>query len=102
MARDIQIMRMSKEELIGPWEQCIKNALSIKTSAEDKLEKPLFANISPFRRLHYTPTHGACQTENIKRTFDFEPFIKEFIRGCQREGKLTPFLKRKKSRPGAQ
>jgi hypothetical protein len=47
MARNIQIMRMSKEELLGPWERCIENALSIKTSVEDELERPLFAKV-PF------------------------------------------------------
>jgi len=85
MARDLQIMKMQKEELPSVWERCIENALSIKMGVEDELEKPRLAN-----------------TENIKRTFDYEPFIKEFVRRCQREGKLIPLLNRKKPRAGAQ
>ncbi|KAF9649505.1 cysteine proteinase [Thelephora ganbajun] len=84
MERDLQIMGMPLGELPGAWERCIENALSVKTSVEDELEKPRLAN-----------------TENIKRTFDYEPFIKEFLRLCRREGKLVPFLNRKKQRAGA-
>jgi len=48
MERDLQIMNTSKEELPGAWERCIKNALSIKISVEDELEKPRLANVSFF------------------------------------------------------
>lgn len=34
------------------------------------------------------------QTEHIKRTFDYEPFIKEYIRCLQREGLLDALLDR--------
>jgi len=81
--RNLQIINTPGEELPGLWERCIENALSIKTSVEDELEKPRLAN-----------------TENIKRTFDYEPFIKEFVRHCQKEGKLAPFFNRKKQRGG--
>ncbi|KAF9783901.1 cysteine proteinase [Thelephora terrestris] len=85
MARDLQIMNMSPEELLSAWNRCIETALSVKTTVEDELEKPRLAN-----------------TENIKRTFDYEPFIKEFVRRCQMEGKLAPLLNRRKPRAGAQ
>jgi len=45
MQRDLQIMEMQKEELPGVWERCIENALSVKTSVEDELEKPRLANV---------------------------------------------------------
>lgn len=48
MDRDIQIMGMQKEELPGAWERCVENALSIRTSVEDELEKPRLANVGPF------------------------------------------------------
>jgi ubiquitin carboxyl-terminal hydrolase L5 len=100
MERDLQIMKMSKEELPGAWERCIQNALSVKTSVEDELEKPRLANVCPFLWPLCVLIHGCYQTENIKRTFDYEPFIKEFVRHCQKEGKLAPFLNRKKQRAG--
>ena len=31
---------------------------------------------------------------DLKRTFDYEPFIKEFVRHCQKEGQLTSLLNR--------
>ena len=100
MERDIQIMKMEKEELPGAWERCIENALSVKTSVEDELEKPRLANVGSFRRSCCARPHGSYQTENIKRTFDYEPFIKEFIKRCQKEGKFAPLLNRKKQRAG--
>jgi len=48
MERDLQIMNTSKEKLPGVWERCIENALPIKTSVEDELEKPRLANVGCF------------------------------------------------------
>ena len=48
MERDLQIMNTSNDELPGAWERCIENALSIKTSVEDELEKPRLANVCYF------------------------------------------------------
>ena len=38
MARDLQIMSISTGELLGTWDRCIENALSVKTSVKDELE----------------------------------------------------------------
>lgn len=58
MARDLQIMEMPKEELSRAWERCIENALSVKTSVEDELEKPLLANVKSLSAAHYILTHS--------------------------------------------
>ena len=92
---------MQEKELPGTWERCIKNALSIKTPVEDELERPCLANVGSFRRSCCALAHSPCHTENTKRTFDYEPFIKEFIRHCQKEGRFAPLLNRKKQRAGA-
>ena len=36
--------------------------------------------------------HFVFQTEHIKRTHDYEPFIKEFVACLQQEGLLEPLL----------
>lgn len=100
MERDVQIMNTPKEELPGAWERCIENALSTKTSVEDELEKPRLANVGYSQRSRCVIAYRPCQTENIKRTFDYEPFIKEYVRHCQREGKISTILNRKKQRVG--
>ena len=100
MERDLKIMNMPKEELPGAWERCIENALSVRTSIEDELEKPRLANVGFSRRSRCVFADRPRQTENIKRTFDYEPFIREFVRHCQKEGKPIPFLNRKKQRSG--
>ena len=60
-------MKMPKEELHGTWERCIENALSVKTTVEDELEKPRLANVSPFDdSLHSNSpclSDGECQTD---------------------------------------
>jgi ubiquitin carboxyl-terminal hydrolase L5 len=45
LEREMGIMRMQKEELLGAWGRCIENAISVKTSVEDELEKPRLANV---------------------------------------------------------
>lgn len=101
MERDVEIMKTPKEELPSVWERCIKDALSIKISVEDELEKPRLANVGYSQRLRHVLAYDHYQTENIKRTFDYEPFIKEYVRHCQKEGKkISTILNRKKQRVG--
>lgn len=101
LEREMEIMKMQKEELPGAWGRCVENAISIKTLVEDELEKPRLANVGSLQRSRCVTTHGCYQTENIKRAFDYEPFVKEFVRCCQKEGKFAPLLNRKKQRAGA-
>jgi hypothetical protein len=43
-----------------------------------------------FRWQYHIPAHGLCQTDYIKRTFDCEPLIEEFVKHFQKEVKLPP------------
>ena len=45
--------------------------------------------------------NGPCQTENMKRTFGYKPFVKELIGHCQEEGRFAPLLNRRKQQVGA-
>ncbi|KAF7299624.1 Ubiquitin c-terminal hydrolase [Mycena chlorophos] len=75
MERDMEIMRMQPQELVEAWERCVQDAVRAKVALEDEVSKGYRAN-----------------TEHIKRTHDYEPFIKEFISCLQTEGLLDPLL----------
>ncbi|KAF8890508.1 hypothetical protein CPB84DRAFT_1749049 [Gymnopilus junonius] len=76
--RDIEISRMEDEgELIKAWESCMRDANRARVGLEDELTKGVRAN-----------------TDHIKRTWDYEPFIREFLHRLHREGLLFPLLDR--------
>ncbi|KAJ7442640.1 ubiquitin C-terminal hydrolase [Mycena latifolia] len=61
--------------LAGAWEQCVRDAMKAKIALEDEVTKATRAN-----------------TEHVKRTHDYEPFLKEFVACLQNEGLLEPLL----------
>ncbi|KAJ6621875.1 hypothetical protein B0H10DRAFT_2214921 [Mycena sp. CBHHK59/15] len=75
MTRDLEIFEMPERALANAWEQCVRDAMRAKISLEDEITKALRAN-----------------TEHIKRTHDYEPFLKEFVARLQNEGLLDPLL----------
>ncbi|KAJ7505155.1 cysteine proteinase [Mycena galericulata] len=75
MARDIEIMEMPERALVGAWERCVRDAIKAKVALEDEVTKAMREN-----------------TEHIKRTHDYEPFIKEFVVCLQNEGLLDAML----------
>ncbi|KAJ6525309.1 ubiquitin C-terminal hydrolase [Mycena vulgaris] len=75
MARDMEILEMPERALVGAWERCVRDAMKAKITLEDEVAKATRAN-----------------TEHIKRTFDYEPFLKEFVVCLQDEGLLEPLL----------
>ncbi|TFK35832.1 hypothetical protein BDQ12DRAFT_634690 [Crucibulum laeve] len=77
MQRDIEIMDMPQRNLPGAWEESVRQALRANVALEDELVKA--------RRV---------KTEHIKRTWDYEPFFKEFITRLHHEGLLNPLLDR--------
>lgn len=77
MMRDREIDGMSPPELLKAWETCVEDAMRAKISVEDELTKGVRAN-----------------TDHTKRTFDYEPFLKAYIRQLHEEGLLNPLLDR--------
>ncbi|KAJ7785555.1 hypothetical protein B0H14DRAFT_3506725 [Mycena olivaceomarginata] len=75
MTRDLEILEMPERALVPAWEQCVRDAVKAKVSVEDEVAKATRAN-----------------TEHIKRTHDYEPFLKEFVTCLQSEGLLEPLL----------
>ncbi|KAJ7025392.1 ubiquitin C-terminal hydrolase [Mycena alexandri] len=75
MTRDMEILEMPERALVPAWEQCVRDALRAKVAVEDEVTKATRAH-----------------TEHVKRTHDYEPFLKEFIVCLQNEGLLEPLL----------
>jgi len=77
MMRDLEIDRMPPPDLLKAWETCVENAMRAKISLEDELAKGVRAN-----------------TDHVKRSFDYEPFLKAYIQQLHEEGLLNALLDR--------
>ncbi|GLB42764.1 putative ubiquitin carboxyl-terminal hydrolase, family 1 [Lyophyllum shimeji] len=77
MARNKEILDMHVEMLIPTWETCIQRAVRANVALEDEVAKAVRAN-----------------ADHIKRTFDYEPFLKTFIERLRDDGLLNPLLGR--------
>ncbi|CAK5284140.1 unnamed protein product [Mycena citricolor] len=75
MTRDIEIMEMPVRALPRAWEQCVSDALLAKIALEDEVLKTRRAN-----------------TEHVKRTHDYEPFLREYVRALQGQELLDLLL----------
>ena len=106
MERDMKIMQMSQSELTLAWEACIRDLMAASVTLEDEIAKGSTANVSPLRHWLHTgfemtdrPTFHLpalltfiLKTDHIKRTFDYEPFLTQFITRLHNEGILNPLL----------
>lgn len=76
MDKEIAILDMPVRNLPSAWEACVKAAIPAKIAAEDEIAKSRDAH-----------------TDHIKRTFDYEPFITEFVTCMHNEGRLDAALR---------
>ncbi|KAL1943721.1 hypothetical protein VTO73DRAFT_4166 [Trametes versicolor] len=75
MEKELAILDMPERKLAPAWENCVRAALSAKVAVEEETEKS--------RR---------AQADHVRRTFDYEPFIREFIVALENEGLLEDAL----------
>ncbi|KDQ58012.1 hypothetical protein JAAARDRAFT_34821 [Jaapia argillacea MUCL 33604] len=75
MAKQMEIMEMPERDLVRRWEECVRKGMEAKVIVEDEWERGVGA-----------------RTEHLKRTHDYEPFIREFITRLHAEGLLNPVL----------
>jgi ubiquitin carboxyl-terminal hydrolase L5 len=92
MTRDLEILEMPERALVPAWEQCVRDAVKAKVSVEDEVAKATRANVSFRPSRFFLIFIHEFQTEHIKRTHDYEPFLKEFVMCLQSEGLLEPLL----------
>lgn len=102
MARDLEIMKLGPAELVASWEECVREAVAAKVGVEDEYSKGVRSNVSSVCSLlfllycvfNYSLYTSYVQTDHTKRTFDYEPFIREYIQSLQQAGLLNPLLDR--------
>ncbi|KAI0727667.1 cysteine proteinase [Fomitopsis betulina] len=75
MDGDLEILDMPVRKLPDAWNACVEAALSAKVAVEEEISKA-----------------RDVQTDHIKRTFDYEPFITQFIACMQDEGLMDAAL----------
>ncbi|KAH9895837.1 cysteine proteinase [Cubamyces lactineus] len=78
MEKELAILDMPERKLVPAWEACVGAALLAKIAVEDDIEKSRQA-----------------QADHIRRTFDYEPFIREFITSLNHQGLLDGVLEDK-------
>ncbi|KAI0631539.1 cysteine proteinase [Trametes polyzona] len=76
MEKEMAVLDMPERKLVPAWEECVRSALSAKVAVEEEVEKSQRA-----------------QADHVRRTFDYEPFIREFIVALENEGSLDDVLK---------
>ncbi|KAI0643237.1 cysteine proteinase [Trametes meyenii] len=76
MERDMAVLDMPVRRLAPAWDVCVRAALEAKVAVEEEIEKSCRA-----------------QADHVRRTFDYEPFIREFITSLEHEGLLDDALK---------
>jgi len=77
MDRDLEILDMAVRKLPEAWNACVEAALAAKVVVEEEITKA-----------------RETQTDHIKRTFDYEPFITQFIVCMHDEGLLEAAMSR--------
>jgi len=78
LTREMEILKMSSQhDLMTAWQACIQNAIRAKTQVQDEITKSTTSN-----------------TDHVKRTFDYDPFIREYIQRLHNEGLLNALLDR--------
>ncbi|KDQ11206.1 hypothetical protein BOTBODRAFT_57534 [Botryobasidium botryosum FD-172 SS1] len=75
MPKQMAILDLPVEDLVPQWNTCIASALPAKILLDEELDKA-----------------KAWASENIKRTHDYEPFIKAYISRLSAEGLLNNLL----------
>ncbi|KAG6917208.1 hypothetical protein DXG01_003413 [Tephrocybe rancida] len=96
MEISVRIQNMPEAELVSAWETCVRNAMRANVNVEDELSKAVRANVRRPSVLACSPIDWNMdgQTDDVKRTFDYEPFLKAFLERLQVEGLLGPLMGR--------
>ncbi|KAG6868894.1 hypothetical protein C0993_008192 [Termitomyces sp. T159_Od127] len=93
----LRIQNMPEEDLVPAWEACMRSAVRANVEVEDELSKATRANVCSLSFVvvdMHVNGELDVQTEHMKRTFDYEPFLKAFMGQLQAEGLLNPLMGR--------
>ncbi|EPQ53143.1 cysteine proteinase [Gloeophyllum trabeum ATCC 11539] len=73
--KQVAVLELPERSLLGAWETCMREMIRAKVAVEEEFAKAKREN-----------------TEHVKRTHDYEPFVKEFITCLHEGGLLNPLL----------
>ncbi|KAI0310594.1 hypothetical protein OF83DRAFT_1088265 [Amylostereum chailletii] len=75
-----RVYELSEDELVPAWTACMQEAIRAKVGVDDELSKSMNAS----------KVFG--QDDHIRRTWDYAPFVQEFIKEAQEQGLLDALL----------
>lgn len=94
MTKEMAIMDMPERGLISAWEACVRAAMSAKVAVEDEVTKATREHVGSLPSSHTPLSNISLQTDHEKRTFDYEPFLRQYFTSLHEEGLLNPLLGR--------
>ena len=100
LEKDMAILDMPVRSLIGAWEDCVRAAMPAKIAVEDEIAKSIQEHVNGIPSIMklicvlISPCSSTIQTDHVKRTHDYEPFLHEFLTSLHSEGLLNPMLGR--------
>ena len=91
---DMAILDMPVRSLPQAWEECVRDAMSTKKLVEEEIRTSERAHVSYFCTPHLRQRRlmRNLQTDELSRTFDFEPLITTFITVMHAHNLLQPIL----------
>ena len=94
--KEMAILNMPKRALVPAWEDCIRRAMRQKILVEDEIAKSQREHVKSRNTLSIDllADVGISQTDHTKRTYDYEPFFREYFTTLYNEGKLDALLER--------
>lgn len=72
LKRDLATLQLPSSSLLGAWETCIGKMIAAKIEVDEEVQKAVRA-----------------RADEVSRTFDYEPFIREFVTALHNEGLLA-------------
>jgi ubiquitin carboxyl-terminal hydrolase L5 len=96
MEKDVAILEMPVRNLTDAWEVCVKAAMPAKIAVEDEIIKSIREHVDDLSSYEFTALTCSLstQTDHVKRTHDYEPFLREFFTSLYNESLLNPMLGR--------
>lgn len=92
MQRDIEFMEMPRDVLVLTWQTVVRDAIRARSTLEDEVSKRVQVQVSRAVTSKAFESNSCSKTEHLKRTFDYEPFIKAFVTELHNQGLFYPIL----------
>jgi ubiquitin carboxyl-terminal hydrolase L5 len=88
----LEVIDVPEGALLSSWQECVRDAVPAKIAVEDELAKAMRENVNTNSAGAFDVALTARKTEQIKRTHDYEPFIRDFVACLHQDGLLSPLI----------